>query len=113
MSARDLPAPPAALFPDRQTRTRLDDQLTRALNEAGERVGRGSVIPTLDRAAFRRELAQFDFAVPRALDELLNWTIEHLEQLHGAPVCAHARRAAFRERRRARLRRARGDVHLA
>ena len=191
MSARDLPAPPAALFPDRQTRTRLDDQLTRALNEAGERVGRGSVMPTLDRAAFRRELAQFDFAAPRALDELLNWTIEHLEhgvvhmnhpryfglfnpaanfpsqcadriagsfnpqlassgsspapveieahviravarraglpeesvrafhhlglgsQLHGAPVRAHARRAAFRERRRARLRRARGDVHLA
>ena len=89
MSARDLPAPPAALFPDRQTRTRLDDQLTRALNEAGERVGRGSVMPTLDRAAFRRELAQFDFAAPRALDELLNWTIERLE--HGVVHMNHPR----------------------
>ena len=89
MRGRDLPAPPAALFPDRQTRTRLDDQLTRALNEAGERVGRGSVMPTLDRAAFRRELAQFDFAGPRALDELLNWTIERLE--HGVVHMNHPR----------------------
>ena len=89
MSGRDLPAPPAALFPDRDTRTRVDDRLTRALNEAGERVGRGSVMPTLDRAAFRRELAQFDFAAPRALDELLDWTIERLE--HGVVHMNHPR----------------------
>ncbi len=89
MSGRDLPAPPAALFPDQDTRTRVDDRLTRALNEAGERVGRGSVMPTLDRAAFRRELAQFDFAAPRALDELLDWTIERLE--HGVVHMNHPR----------------------
>ena len=65
MSAgQDLPAPPPALFPDRATRTRVEDRLTRALTDAGERVGRGPVMPTLDRAALRAELAQFDFVTP-------------------------------------------------
>lgn len=81
MSARSgLPAAPPALFPDRATRTRVEDALTRALLDAGERVAAGSVMPTLDRAALREELAQFDFASPRALDELLQWTIARLEE---------------------------------
>ena len=81
MSAgQELTAPPPALFPDRATRTRVEDALTRALLDAGERVAQGSVVPTLERAALRQELAQFDFATPRALDELLKWTIARLEQ---------------------------------
>ena len=81
MSAgQELTAPPPALFPDRATRTRVEDALTRALLDAGERVAQGSVVPTLERAALRQELAQFDFASPRALDELLTWTIARLEE---------------------------------
>ena len=65
MSAgKELPAPPPALFPDRATRTRVEDALTRALLDAGERVAQGSVVPTLERAALRQELAQFDFVTP-------------------------------------------------
>jgi len=80
MSAPLSPAPPA-LFPDGSTRAGIEDSLTRALLAAGERVARGGVMPTLDRAALRRELAQFDFSQPRPLEELLSWTIERLE--HG------------------------------
>ena len=80
MSAgQELTAPPPALFPDRATRTRVEDALTRALLDAGERVAQGSVVPTLEPAALRQELAQFDFVTPRALDELLKWTIARLE----------------------------------
>ena len=89
MSPSDLPAPPPALFPDASSRTRVDDALTRALLAAGERVARGTVIPTLDREKLRRELAQFDFAVPRSLDELMKWTIERLE--HGVVHMNHPR----------------------
>ncbi len=81
MTARELTPAPAALFPDGAARTRVDDGLTRALLAAGERVARGSVVPTLDRAQLKRELEAFDFAVPRPLEELLAWTIERLE--HG------------------------------
>jgi glutamate/tyrosine decarboxylase-like PLP-dependent enzyme len=89
MSPSDLPAPPPALFPDATSRTRVDDALTRALLAAGERVAHGSVIPTLDREKLRRELAQFDFAAPRSLDELIRWTIERLE--HGVVHMNHPR----------------------
>ena len=89
MSPSDLPAPPPALFPDATSRTRVDDALTRALLAAGERVAHGSVIPTVDREKLRRELAQFDFAVPRSLDELMKWTIERLE--HGVVHMNHPR----------------------
>ena len=87
--AQGLPAPSPALFPDRSTRTRVEDALTRALLDAGERVARGSVMPTIDRAALRQELAQFDFREPRALDELLAWTIERME--HGVVHMNHPR----------------------
>jgi glutamate/tyrosine decarboxylase-like PLP-dependent enzyme len=86
---RGLPAPPPALFPDRETRARIDDQLTRELLAAGERVGQGSVVPTLDRTALREELATFDFETPRALEELLQWTVGKLE--HGVVHMNHPR----------------------
>ncbi len=89
MSFSDLPPPPAALFPNAATRTRVDDALTRALLAAGERVAHGSVMPTLDREKLKRELAQFDFATPRSLDELIGWTIERLE--HGVVHMNHPR----------------------
>jgi glutamate/tyrosine decarboxylase-like PLP-dependent enzyme len=37
-------------------------------------------MPTLDIAAFRHELAAFDFSSPRDMDSLLAWTISNLEQ---------------------------------
>jgi glutamate/tyrosine decarboxylase-like PLP-dependent enzyme len=89
MSPKDLAAPPPALFPDAATRIRVDDALTRALIAAGARVAAGSVTPTIDRAQLRRELEQFDFAAPRALDELMAWTIECLE--HGVVHMNHPR----------------------
>jgi aromatic-L-amino-acid decarboxylase len=75
-----LPPAPPALFPDRPTRTRVEDSLTRALLDAGERVAQGSVVPTLDRAKLREALAGFDFETPRALEELIAWTVAQLEE---------------------------------
>jgi glutamate/tyrosine decarboxylase-like PLP-dependent enzyme len=76
------PVPPvSALFPPREERVRWDDYLTRELLCANERVARGSVVPTLDMTALRAQLAQIDFGAPRALDELLPWTVAQLE--HG------------------------------
>ncbi len=90
MSAKAiLPAPAPALFPDRATRTRIEDRLTRDLADAGERIGQGSVMPTLDRAALREELARFDFEAPQPLDELLSWTLGKLE--HGVVHMNHPR----------------------
>ena len=69
-----------ALFPPREERERWDDFLTRALHRAHVRVVNGSVTPTLDLAAFRRELEAFDFREPRPLGDLLSWTIERMER---------------------------------
>jgi glutamate/tyrosine decarboxylase-like PLP-dependent enzyme len=71
--------PVAALFPDRSTRERIDDRLTRALADAQERVAAGSVMPVFDAARFQRELAAFDFEAPRALEPLLEWAALQLE----------------------------------
>jgi glutamate/tyrosine decarboxylase-like PLP-dependent enzyme len=80
--APEDPKPPvAALFPSRGERVRWDDYLTRELLCANERVACGSVVPTIDMTVLRSELAGFDFRAPRALDELLPWTIAQLE--HG------------------------------
>jgi aromatic-L-amino-acid/L-tryptophan decarboxylase len=86
---QDLPPPVEALFPPRQTRERLDDWLTRALASAAERIAHGSVVPDIDMDAFRRELAGFDFVVPRPLDDVLAWTLEQLE--HGVVHLNHPR----------------------
>jgi aromatic-L-amino-acid decarboxylase len=79
--ADELPPAVAALFPPPSTRAELDALLTRELGQAMRRVADGPVVPVLDLAAFRRELATFDFARPRPLDELLRWTIARME--HG------------------------------
>ncbi len=67
------------LFPAREDRERWDDFLTRELARAHERIAEGSVTPTLDRGAFKSELAGFDFRAPRPLGELLSWTISQME----------------------------------
>src|SRR5580693_5104650 len=89
MISKSLQPPPAALFPDAAVRTRVDDALTRALIAAAERVAAGSVMPTLDRVQFRRELEAFDFAAPRPLEELIGWTVQRLE--HGVVHMNHPR----------------------
>ena len=75
----DRIAPVAALFPPRDERLRCDDWLTRTLADADALVARGPVSPTLDREAFRADLRGFDFAVPRPLDEVLQWAIARLQ----------------------------------
>ncbi|MEJ0005669.1 MAG: pyridoxal-dependent decarboxylase [Steroidobacteraceae bacterium] len=80
MSERSaVPPPVAALFPDAAARVRIEDWLTRQLAAALPRVAAGSVVPTLDMPAFRRELAQLDFQAPRDVETLLTWTITQLE----------------------------------
>jgi glutamate/tyrosine decarboxylase-like PLP-dependent enzyme len=76
----DLPAPPAALFPPAAQGTRTDDWLTAQIALALARVSQGSVMPTVDMAKFRQELAALDFAAPMAADALLSWTLAQLEQ---------------------------------
>ena len=75
------PPPVAALFPPRAERERWDDYLTRELLLANERIACGPVVPTIDMAELRSELTGFDFTAPRALGELLPWTIAQIE--HG------------------------------
>jgi glutamate/tyrosine decarboxylase-like PLP-dependent enzyme len=86
---KPLPAPVAALFPDAKERRRIDDRLTRALGEARMRVQRGAVTPTIDMAAFDRELACFDFDAPHPLEELLEFSIERMQ--HGIVQMSHPR----------------------
>jgi aromatic-L-amino-acid/L-tryptophan decarboxylase len=75
----EIVPPVQALFPPREERVRWDDFLTRELLCANERIACGSVVPTIDMAAFRSQLADFDFDAARPLDELLPWTIAQLE----------------------------------
>jgi aromatic-L-amino-acid decarboxylase len=70
----------SSLFPSREERERSDEFLTRALADAHERVVHGSVVPRIDFDAFGRELAEFDYRTPRALEDVLCWTIAQLEQ---------------------------------
>ena len=76
----ELPAPSSALFPAGEARQRWDDLLTRELALANERITKGSIVPTLDFARFRSELAGFDFHTPRPMEGLLSWTIAQLER---------------------------------
>ena len=86
---RELSKRASALFPAREDRECWDDFLTRELARADERVGAGSVTPTLDLGAFRSELSEFDFRSPRALGEVLSWTIAQME--HGLVHVTHPR----------------------
>jgi glutamate/tyrosine decarboxylase-like PLP-dependent enzyme len=85
----DLPDAVPALFPQAAKRSRVDDMLTRELAAAMQRVAAGSVVPTIDLAAFRSELDAFDFDAPRAIDDVLRWTIERME--HGIVQMNHRR----------------------
>ncbi|HEV2703099.1 MAG TPA: pyridoxal-dependent decarboxylase [Steroidobacteraceae bacterium] len=76
----DLPAPPVALFPDAAQGARTDDWLTAQIRLALARINQGSVMPTVDLARFRQELAALDFAAPMAAEALLSWTLAQLEQ---------------------------------
>jgi glutamate/tyrosine decarboxylase-like PLP-dependent enzyme len=76
-----LPDAVAALFPEAPDRNRIDTWLTGELQQALLRLKAGPVAPTIDMAAFRAELAGFDFDRPRPLEELLGWTIERMQ--HG------------------------------
>jgi glutamate/tyrosine decarboxylase-like PLP-dependent enzyme len=89
LTADRIAPPVAALFPDRATRQRVEDRLTRALAEAEERVLKGPVMPDIDMPELRRELAAFDFTQPRPLDELIDWAIGALE--HGTVHMTHPR----------------------
>jgi glutamate/tyrosine decarboxylase-like PLP-dependent enzyme len=80
VSGEFLPAPSAALFPERALRERVDDLLTRTLAAAAERVAAGPVMPTIDMAHFKSELAGFDFETPQPLEQLLAWVSAQLEQ---------------------------------
>jgi aromatic-L-amino-acid decarboxylase len=81
--------PNSTLFPPREERERLNHWLTREMLEARDRIASGPVTPTLDLEAFRRELAGFDFMAPRAIDELLSWTVDKME--HGLVHLTHPR----------------------
>jgi glutamate/tyrosine decarboxylase-like PLP-dependent enzyme len=89
MTADRIAPPVAALFPDRATRERVEDRLTRALAEAAERVLRGPVMPDIDMAELHRDLAAFDFVQARPLEALIDWAIDRLE--HGTVHMTHPR----------------------
>jgi glutamate/tyrosine decarboxylase-like PLP-dependent enzyme len=82
-------APDAALFPPEARRLEVDEYLTRALAQGLERMRAGPATPDIDIEAFRRELTLFDFATPRPLPELLDWSIGMLE--HGVTHQTHPR----------------------
>jgi glutamate/tyrosine decarboxylase-like PLP-dependent enzyme len=86
---RQSPSPASALFPTRAERERLDDFLTHELPRASARIIEGSVVPTFDLAAFKSDLAGFDFRAPRPLEELLSWSIAQME--HGIVHMTHPR----------------------
>jgi glutamate/tyrosine decarboxylase-like PLP-dependent enzyme len=74
-----LPAAEAALFPSLTERRRIENRLTDALAKAHEQIHAGPVTPTLDMAAFRAELEALDFNRPRALEDMLDWTVARLQ----------------------------------
>jgi glutamate/tyrosine decarboxylase-like PLP-dependent enzyme len=86
---KDATHPPAAFFPTHAERARLDDFLTHELPRANARIAQGSVVPTFDLTTFKKELAAIDFGRPRALEELMSWSIAQLE--HGIVHMTHPR----------------------
>jgi glutamate/tyrosine decarboxylase-like PLP-dependent enzyme len=86
---RALPDPIASLFPAEPDRNRIENWLTQELQQALQRLKAGPVVPTIDMAAFRAELENFDFDRPRPLEELIEWTIERLQ--HGIVQMANPR----------------------
>ncbi|MEA3198002.1 MAG: hypothetical protein QOF32_2054 [Gammaproteobacteria bacterium] len=89
MNQSPLPDAAEALFPKASERGRVEQWLTGELQSALLRIQAGSVTPSLDMAAFRAELAAYDFDQPRPLDDLLRWIIERME--HGIVQMANPR----------------------
>jgi hypothetical protein len=89
VSNTQMGAPPAALCPDFAADARIQDWLTRHLAMALERVEAGPVVPDLDMAQFRAELAAIDFSEPRPPEALLAWILRQLE--HGTVHMTHPR----------------------
>jgi glutamate/tyrosine decarboxylase-like PLP-dependent enzyme len=77
------------LFPSAPERRRIEEWLTGELPRVLLRIQAGPVTPTIDMAAFRAELAAYDFGEPQPLEELLRWTIERME--HGIVQMANPR----------------------
>ena len=73
--------PDPVLFPGAAEREATDDALTRTLAAALRDLPAGPVLPDFDRERFRDALAAHDFEAPRALDDLLSWTVEQMR--HG------------------------------
>jgi glutamate/tyrosine decarboxylase-like PLP-dependent enzyme len=69
-----------ALFPPVDERIACEHHLSSELMRAYRIVASGPVTPTLDHAAFKTELSQFDFNLPRPLEEVLDWTNAQLER---------------------------------
>jgi glutamate/tyrosine decarboxylase-like PLP-dependent enzyme len=67
------------LFPPVAERLRIENRLTDALGQAHERIHSGPVTPTLDMVEFRAELQALDFNSPRALEDMLDWTVARLQ----------------------------------
>jgi aromatic-L-amino-acid/L-tryptophan decarboxylase len=78
-----------ALFPAVAERQRLESLVAGALEGLDARIAAGKVTPTLNMAAFRAELAEYDFACPAALDRVLPWIMAQLE--HGMVQITHPR----------------------
>jgi len=69
----------SALFPGRDQRALQEARLTALLAGVDERVAAGPVTPSIDLESFKAELAGFDFETPRALEDVLGWTVGRLE----------------------------------
>ncbi len=89
MKSKTLPDPVAALFPPADSRLAIGTWLNGELESALARIQAGPVTPTVDMAAFRAELAAFDFNAPRSLEEALRWSIRQME--HGIVQMANPR----------------------
>ena len=89
MNQNPLPGAAAALFPSAPERRRIEEWLTGELPRVLPRIQAGPVTPTIDMAAFRAELENYDFGQPQPLEELLRWTIERME--HGIVQMANPR----------------------
>jgi glutamate/tyrosine decarboxylase-like PLP-dependent enzyme len=89
LKPRSLPSAVAALFPPPEDRARIDAWLNAELDGALRRIQAGPVSPTVDMHAFRAELAAFDFAAPRPLQDALRWSIQQME--HGIVQMANPR----------------------
>jgi aromatic-L-amino-acid decarboxylase len=89
VSSTEIVAPPAALFPGSAADAQIQDWLTTHLAAALERINAGPIMPDLDMARFRAELAAIDFSEPRPPEQLLAWILRQLE--HGTVHMTHPR----------------------